>query len=805
MGCDIAMSTGKNRNDTCPCGSGKKFKKCCGLVATASTTVKTVEITPLVRHAYQAYSSGDLMLCSQLCHRITAHKASNFDAIHLLGLCQLQSNNIDSAISLLEKAVRLEPKNALAKNNLAYAYYHQGRYHESERLARIATHHNPALSDAHNNLGQALLAMGKTDAAITAYLQAVKLDNLNSLYHYNLGTALHKNKRDYTSAQEHYAKSLDINPNFAPALANFGTLMLDTQNWERAKFLLEQAQKQNPTDPQILTNLGLANQWLESFDQAIHLYRQAIQIANYPAAFANLGVLLETQGRVQEAIDAYQAACREHPNVVQLKSNLIKLLFKTKKFDLAYQLILDTPDLSALRLDVGLMIVQIFQKMCDHKNLAKEWEVLKTLFTEAGADKNPRQSSNKMFEMLEALLLCINYDNSFQEHEIFAYHKLWAELANCNLKNPLPTRIVNTAPGKKLRVGYISPDFRSHPVGFFIKSIICNHNKTNFEIYCYSLTTTEDEITRLIREHSDKFISVALLNDQELSEVIYNHDLDVLIHLAGHTEGGRLQVLATRPAPVQISYLGYPNTTGAEFIDYWITDPYAHNTSDNFHTERLLQLSESFLCFGQFEELAINPITPAVSTGYITFGSFNNLAKISPTTIRLWSKLLANTVNSRLVIKHPDAHSPDAQRNILEAFSINGITNERVIFPSSHASRTAHLEFYNTIDIALDPVPYNGTTTTCEALWMGVPVLTVVGQAHRQRVSYSILKNIGVDETIAFTEDDFVKIGIRLSNDLDKLTELRKRVASGIRTSILCDPEKFTRQYESALLHIGRA
>jgi predicted O-linked N-acetylglucosamine transferase (SPINDLY family) len=289
------------------------------------------------------------------------------------------------------------------------------------------------------------------------------------------------------------------------------------------------------------------------------------------------------------------------------------------------------------------------------------------------------------------------------------------------------------------------------------------------------------------------------MDDVDLANLVRNDEIDILIELSGHTGGNRLRALSGRPAPVQMTYLGYPITTGADYVDYWISDHYAHASDDHLHTEKLLRLPESFLCFGSFEDIPIKDAPPMATNGFVTFGSFNNLRKLSPATVYLWSRLLLAVPDSRLFLKDSLLQGRRACENLMEAFMACGIDRSRLQIETQTPTREEHFNLYGKMDIALDPIPYNGTTTTCDALWMGVPVLTLVGQSHRQRVSYSILKNIGVEDTIAWSEDEYVQIAVRLSKDLGGLSDLRRRVARNIRSSILCDPARFTRQFEAAL------
>jgi predicted O-linked N-acetylglucosamine transferase (SPINDLY family) len=252
-------------------------------------------------------------------------------------------------------------------------------------------------------------------------------------------------------------------------------------------------------------------------------------------------------------------------------------------------------------------------------------------------------------------------------------------------------------------------------------------------------------------------------------------------------------------------YLGYPHSSGASFIDYWLTDPYAHAEDDRMHTERFLRLPESFLCFGSFEDRPRAALPPAAHKRYVTFASFNNLAKLSPTTVGLWARILQRVPRSRLLMKNGSLKNGRARANVEAAFQAHGIDRDRLELRGPVADRAEHLDQYaRDVDIALDPMPYNGTTTTAEALWMGVPVVTLVGRSHRQRVSYSMLRNIGVEDTIAHDQDQYVAIAADLACDLAALERLRSRVAVAVRQSVLCDPARFTQQLDDVLWRVGR-
>ena len=373
--------------------------------------------------------------------------------------------------------------------------------------------------------------------------------------------------------------------------------------------------------------------------------------------------------------------------------------------------------------------------------------------------------------LLPGFLLNILGLHNINSDTMYALTKKAAELSAQNIKY-LPPKKEQCSVNKRIKLAYLSSDFRTHPVGYFIYSILAGHRKDHFEVFCYSGSTLRDEITESIAAEAEHFIDVSALNVEEIAQRIYQDGIHVLVDLGGHTENSKLQALAYHPAPVSIEYLGYANSTGYASVDFRITDPHVDVEDGTKYTETLLALPKSFLCFGMRPTCSRAEQAPVTRNGFITFGSFNHCRKLNPETIAAWSSILAGVSNSRLVLKG-NWRGGTTSNNILNQFKIHGIKNERVIFLAHTKTYDDHVACYNEIDIALDTFPYSGTTTTCEALWMGVPVVTHVGKCHASRVSYSILKNIGFEETLCYSWDEYVAKAIQLANNPSGLTLLR--------------------------------
>ena len=385
---------------------------------------------------------------------------------------------------------------------------------------------------------------------------------------------------------------------------------------------------------------------------------------------------------------------------------------------------------------------------------------------------------------------------------VYEIHRLWGE-DEAGKREPYFLADTPLPPVEgRLKIAYISADFNAHPVGAFMNQIIRSHDRSRFEIYCYAYLERNDAFTQNFRDHAEHFIDITAMRHDEVAKRIHDDGIHLLVELGGHTTNSRLAVLAYKPAPVQLTYLGYPNTTGLPTVDYRITDHLAESPEGTRYVEKLLKMPQSFLCYGTGLAQQPSDAAPATKTGQVTFASLNHIRKLTPETVRAWSTILNRVPGSRLLMKARAVESGSSLilENVLAEFERHGIERGRIEFLPFTDSHKEHMLQYNRIDVALDSFPYNGTTTTCDALIMGVPVVTLVGAAHAQRVSYSIMKNIGFEETVTHSVDDYVEKAVMLAGRPEYLTMLRQILPTLFRHSILCQSETFTRQMETLYL-----
>ena len=352
-------------------------------------------------------------------------------------------------------------------------------------------------------------------------------------------------------------------------------------------------------------------------------------------------------------------------------------------------------------------------------------------------------------------------------------------------------------PQRPLRIGYVSPDFRVHPVGFFMESILRRHDRGQFSVTCYAEHAQDDRMTERLRPLVDRWRTTHRRSDEEVCRMIREDAIDILIDLAGHTSGNRLPVFARRPAPVQMTYLGYGTTTGLTTMDYRLTDAVANPPGETGrHTEELLRIPTGMLCFTPPADAPGVSMPPALQTGQITFGSFNNLSKLSEPTLDLWADLLRAIPNARLLLKNRSFADGTVRARFADNFAARNVATSRIELIGPTASITEHLSLYGRVDLALDPFPYNGATTTCESLWMGVPVITLRGSAFVGRMTASLLTTIGLNEFIAETAEQYIEIACRWANDVQKLSELRGNLRTILGRSPLCDEPAYVCQLE---------
>jgi len=394
----------------------------------------------------------------------------------------------------------------------------------------------------------------------------------------------------------------------------------------------------------------------------------------------------------------------------------------------------------------------------------------------------------------------LNLDPHTDPRALYEESQRWEQRHAQPLQGLIGPHTNHPDPERRLRIGYVSPDFRDHPSSYCTIPLLANHDRRLYETICYANVTRPDATTDWLRGSAGVWRSTVGLTDLQLADQVRGDQIDILVDLAMHTAGNRLPLFARKPAPVQVTWLAYPGTTGLSAIDYRLTDPHLDPPGlfDAFYAEESLRLPETFRCYAPLSDKPPVNALPARANRVITFGCLNSFCKVSEDCLALWASVLRAVPQSRLLLLAP---RDPARERVLAKFRQEGIAGSRVVF-ADKLSRQEYLQLYHRIDLAMDPVPCNGRTTTLDAFWMGVPTLTLLGKTVVGRAGWSLLCNLGLQELAAQTPEQYVALATRLAADLSRLQELRATLRQRMLRSPLMDGKRFARHVEQAYRHI---
>jgi len=583
-----------------------------------------------------------------------------------------------------------------------------------------------------------------------------------------LATAHHK-ALDLPQAVEAYRLAISLRPDVAAVHNNLGSALRLLGRVDEAIVSYLLALKLSPDAVQVWSNLGNAYKEAERIDEAIVAYRQAITAdPNNAPAHNNLAAALEDTGDMAAAVKSYRRAAEIDTDSATIGSNLVYAMHFSPEFD--------SDDLLAAH---------------------RQW------YNRHGRHLLPRPGGERVG---------VRGETSIDESRLAGELRppLSDDVASAIVRNSTPHASPLTPalspPGRgsrRLRIGYLSPDFRDHPVGRFMAPLLANHDRHAFEVFCYADVLRPDAITHRLRPHTEHWRQVVGMSDEQVSEQIRADRVDVLVDLTMHMARNRLGVFARRPAPVQVTYLAYCSTTGVETIDYRVTDPYLDAPHAKVNTlpyvERSLFLPESYWCYEPPEQAPEVSTTPAMASGHFTFGCFNNFCKAGPPALMAWAEIVRSVPGSRLLLHAKAGSHRDRVRN---TFRDAGVDPERVEFVPSRPFAD-YLSGYGQLDLALDPFPYGGGTTTFDGLWMGVPVVTLRGRTAVGRSGVSILSNLKLKELIAESPEEYVRIAVREAGDLSRLNDRRLGMRQRLRSSICTNGPRWTRQLEAIYQQIA--
>jgi protein O-GlcNAc transferase len=678
-------------------------------------------------------------------------RAANFlpHAESCAGVACQTLGQLDEAEAWHRRAAERASGDAFVLNNLGAFLAARGNLAEAAEVLRSARRAAPADGEIATNLAGALRGLGHIDEAIAMGREAVRLAPGLAQAHNNLGNAL-LSAGEAMAARSCYEEALRLNPVLIPAWRGLGDVL---------------ARQRRPAE-------------------AVRVYAEAVRLQPGDASTLDrlAKVLLET-GRCAEALAAARTAVRLSPGDASARNTLANALVETDELDAAAEEFRE-----ALKRRPAWSIPSYNLGICRQRQ--GRMDEARTAFREA-LRANPADAFAHA-----TFVGSLFYDPTADAATLLAEHRRWAER-----HAPAPASVPHTNdpdPERPLRVGYLSPDFRAHATAFFLRPILANHDRLQVAAVCYAEVTAPDGRTAELRALAHGWCNTPELSDVALADRIRSDQIDLLVDLGGHLAGGRLRALVYKPAPIQLSYLGYPGTTGLSAIDYRLTDPVADPPgTDPHYSEALVRLPGCFCCYEPPPPSPIDPTPPSRVAGAITFGSLHKLEKLNIGVIDLWSSILREVPNSRLLLarNHLRGATADYWQN---EFVRRGIGAERVIVETAEALAMGHLCLYGRIDVALDPFPWGGHTTACEALWMGVPTITLLGERYAGRMVASVLQTVGLPELIAKTPEEYRRIAAMLASDEGQRVKLRSTVRQRMLDSPLCDGAAFTRGLEAA-------
>lgn len=813
-------------------------------------------------NAVESHRLGNLDNAEEIYRQILESSPGHPHALHFLGVIEHQKGDNDTAIDLIGRAIDAMPDFADAYSNIGAAFYAKGQLVRAEDNFRRASELNPSLADSHFNLGAVLEDQDRWPEAASAYETAATVAPSNPKYLKTLGTICLKmaqferaivwfkkfleiatddgevsNNLGYAferlekaaDSEAWYAKaaalcpdSPEINKNYATALARSGRedeaepyfqRALDTapEKWSelaelagtyvnrgepsRGVAIYEQILELRPHEAKLWNDYGVATSAVGHLTTAEKYFYKAIALnPEFHEAYNNLGSNLMVRGLWDRAIDAFKKAIELSPKYLPPHINLCLALGYTDRLDEAYFYAHAVVMHENYQPSMFSNSHKIFRSVCDFDAidaLGDIWELIE--------QTNTADFSGNFLEML------VLADDDHKTLRLVDLHRRWGSA----LLRKLPGKQLDPVPmgsrSGKIKIGIMSSDLRSHSVAKFALPLLQHYDRENFEIYIYSpFAKPEDPVQQEIKGLVSAFKITADMNEYEIAQLVRADEIDILFELNGFTRDNRLKVLPYKSAPIQVFWLGYPFTTGIPEVDYVLLDPRTSPTNDDMLVEKALHMPESWACFGSFVEEPINQTLPLERKGFVTFGSLNNPYKVTRKTIEQWATIMNRVPGSRFIYVRPECRSVMLCTNLINEFGKNGVGPERLHFVNNTGMPISHLSFYDEIDITLDTFPLTGGTTTCDALWMGVPVVSKVGPGLHQRLSYGLMSAIGLEELCVETDEDYIEKAVELAKDPESLHFLRRELRPSILNSSLCRAEDFGRNFCNVMTDVAK-
>jgi predicted O-linked N-acetylglucosamine transferase (SPINDLY family) len=710
-----------------------------------------------VNSLVNSYNSGKLELAEKIAISITHNHPKYQLSWKILADIFKKTGRLNEGLAAIQQALLLLPNDAESYNNQGVIFKALGRLNESYESYRQAVRLRPGYAEAHNNIGNVLKELGRLTEAKESYQKSINLKPDLIKAHSNLAIVL-GDLGKITEAAMSYKNALSLDPNNPEILNNFGNIHKELGNLLEAMDCYQKAISLKPDYAEAHNNLGVLYGELSNISDAQACFENSIRInQNFPESQNNLGNVYKELGNLSKAHACYQKAINLNPNYAEAYSNLGTVLK-------------DLGDLSGAR-------------ECYYKAI---------------------QISPNLSLAYSNLLFLLGYHSLATSDEYLSLASEWERAYLDNYQNQDMKDKVFNNPGltsRRLKIGYVSGDYCDHALSYFVQQLFIHHDKKKIELYAYSTSNKKDDVTIYLQRLAEHWRMIAGIDDESARNQIERDGIDVLIDLSGHTNNNRLGIFALRAAPIQSHYLGYFASTGVSNMDFWIGDEIlTPQETDNHFKERIWRLPRVWVSY-EGKDSAPIPTMCERHDDTIWLGSFNHLGKITKETLSLWAKVLHAIPQGKLLLKTKELADQENRNRILLIMGGHGIPPDRIELQdrSVTPSWSDHMAYYNRLDIALDPIGgIGGGTTTCDALWMGVPVVTLLGKSMGQRMTASMLTAIDHSEWIANSESDYIAKTEILAKDKAQRTRLRFEQREKMRKSQLCDPANLACTLENA-------
>lgn len=729
------------------------------------------------------HRAGQLAEAEQMYRRALDLHPRHAPAAHLLGLIASQLGKLELAEFYVEKAVTFDAFHGPYRVDLGRIYRAQNRNAEALDSYRKALEMNPKLAAAHTGLGTLLAETGKDEEALGCFGRALALEPADAEAHLGQGMVLQA--RGQTAlAQASLEKAVQLAPENVEAYLQLGQCLHAQQRLLDAIACYQKAARLKEDSHAAHYGLGCAFQARGQWDQAATHYTTAIGLAPQLApAHYNLGIVRREQGRADEAIACFGAALECQNDMVAAHLSLSNLYLALEQPDEAVVAARRAGELQPQSASAAVHLALALQLQGDIPG------AIAALRHAVEQDPGDANAHSNLIYMLHA-------DPAVDAQTLWAEQRVWAERHAEPLTAAARGHKNDRAPDRRLRIGYVSPYFCQHVVSCFSLPLLAAHDRAACEIFCYADAQVADDVTARFRQSADHWRPIAGMSDEAVTEQVRQDEIDILVDVTGQIGRNRLLVFARKPAPIQVTYLGYQNTTGMSAMDYRLTDAHADppGTTDAIYSEKLVRLPRSFFCFAPDDSAPEVNELPARAAGHVTFGWLNSMMKTTSESLDTWAKILAAVAGSRLIVMaYPGGVF---QERVHEAMRRRGVDPARVEIVK-WCSQDDTLRLHHRIDVALDSFPFNGHATVCNALWMGVPSVARAGTTYASRFGGSALINVGLSNLIARSGDEYVRIAGQLADNLPRLAELRRGLRQRMSESPLLDAAAFAGYVEN--------